>query len=250
MELNYNSYYKDHAGKTINWLPMDTEDLYKQNLKNRYTDLQQYNWIDQQFTYSFNSHGFRCSEFGNTPTVMFLGCSLTCGIGLPQDTIWPELVSKQLGMQCANLGIGAGSSDTAFRLCLGWIDQINPKILVFAPPPGHRAELLLPNECIENLSPLWADKYSNHLKIWSLNDDNFAFNKLKNSFAIQHLCSLRNIKYVEVPAATKLRTIAGADSDYARDLAHPGINCNRVFSRLVLDQIELAPQRGIEPRTP
>ena len=250
MELNYNSYYKDYAGKTINWLPMDTEDLYKQNLKNRYTDLQQYNWIDQQFTYTFNSHGFRCSEFSNNPTVMFLGCSFTCGIGIPQHTTWPEVVSSQLGMQCANLGIGAGSSDTAFRLCLGWIDQINPKILVFAPPPGHRAELLLPNEYIENLSPQWADKYSNHLKIWSLDDGNSAVNKLKNSFAIQHLCAVRNIKYVEVPAATKLQTIAGVNSDYARDLAHPGINCNRVFSRLVLDQIELAPQRGIEPRTP
>ena len=33
MELNYNSYYKVYANKTINWLPMDTEDFYKQNLK-------------------------------------------------------------------------------------------------------------------------------------------------------------------------------------------------------------------------
>ena len=250
MELNYNSYYKDHAGKTINWLPMDTEDLYKQNLKTRYTDLQQYNWIDHQFTYTFNRHGFRCDEFTTEPTVMFLGCSLTCGIGLPQHTTWPELVAKQLDMQCANLGIGASSTDTAFRLCLGWIDLIKPKILIFAPPHGHRAELLLPNDLIMNLSPQWEDEYSHHLKIWSLDDGNSAFNKLKNSIAIQHLCALRNIKYVEVLAATTLPTAGGINSDYARDLAHPGINCNRVFSKLVLDQIELAPQRGIEPRTP
>ena len=250
MELNYNSYYKDYANKIINWLPMDTEDLYKQNLKNRYTDLQQYNWIDQQFTYTFNSHGFRCDEFTNDPTVMFLGCSLTCGVGLPQHTTWPELAAKQLGMQCANLGIGASSTDTAFRLCLGWLDRIKPKILIFAPPHGHRAELLLPNDLIMNLSPQWVDEYSHHLKIWSLDENNSEFNKLKNSIAIQHLCAVRNIKYVEVPAATTLLTASGINSDYARDLAHPGVNCNRVFSKLVLDQIELAPQRGIEPRTP
>ena len=250
MKLNYNSYYKAHAGKTLNWLPLDSEDLYNQNFKNRYTELKRYNWIDQQFNYTFNTHGFRCDEFTNDPTVMFLGCSLTCGVGLPLDTIWPELVAKQLGMQCANLGIGAGSNDTAFRLCLGWIDRINPKILVFASPHCARTELLLPNEQIVNLSPQWVDEYSHHLKIWTLDDGNSAFNKLKNSIAIQHLCALRNIKYVEVPAATKLQIIAGVNNDYARDLAHPGINCNRVFSKLVLDQIELAPQRGIEPRTP
>ena len=250
MELNYNSYYKVYANKTINWLPMDTEDLYNQNLKTRYTELKQYNWIDQQFTYTFNSHGFRCSEFSTKPTVMFLGCSLTCGIGLPQHTTWPELVAQQLGMQCANLGIGASSSDTAFRLFHGWVDRINPKILVFAPPFGHRAELLLSNDQIQNLSPQWEDEYSHHLKIWSLNDGNSAFNKLKNSIAIQHLCALRNIKYVEANAALSLPMAAGPDTDYARDLAHPGINCNRVFAQSVLTQIELAPQRGIEPRTP
>lgn len=233
MELNYNSYYKVYAGKTLNWLPMDTEDLYKQNLKTRYSDLQRYNWIDQKFTYTFNTHGFRCEEFTNESTVMFLGCSLTCGIGLPQDKIWPELVSKELGLKCANLGIGASSNDTAFRLCLGWIDRIKPKILVFAPPYAHRAELLLPNNRIENLSPQWEDDYSHHLKIWSLDDSNFAFNKLKNSMAIQHLCALRNIKYIESDAVTLLST----PNDYARDLTHPGVNCNRAFAESVLTQL-------------
>jgi hypothetical protein len=49
--LNYKSAYLEHAGRTLNWLPMDTEELYKQNLKNRYDELAKNGWIDNPFTY-------------------------------------------------------------------------------------------------------------------------------------------------------------------------------------------------------
>ena len=97
-EPNYNSYYKEYANKSLDWLPMDTKELYEKNLKEKYQLLKQHDWIDKSFTYKFNSHGFRCEEFTNKPTIMVLGCSFTCGIGLPIEFIWPELISKNLNL--------------------------------------------------------------------------------------------------------------------------------------------------------
>ena len=127
----YTSIYKKYASRSLNWLPMDSEELYLNNLKNpaQYELLKTHNWIDSNFTYKFNANGFRCNEFTSDPTIMFIGCSHTIGIGLPEDNTWPSIVSKKLNMACANLGQGGGSADTAFRLCHGWIDQIKPKIV-------------------------------------------------------------------------------------------------------------------------
>ena len=51
MTINYNSFYSDTslggrdpvANKTVKWLPMDTEELYKKNLINQYDKLKKYN---------------------------------------------------------------------------------------------------------------------------------------------------------------------------------------------------------------
>jgi hypothetical protein len=231
MKLNYNSFYKDFANMTLDWLPMDTESLYKKNLKLRYANLEKNGWIDNPFTYKFNSNGFRCDEFSHQTTIMFLGCSHTCGIGLPIDTIWPELVTKELKMKCANLGIGGGSSDTAFRLCHGWIDIIKPTIIVYAIPTGVRTELVS-NTTIQNLS-VTTKEYRDYFLDWSIDENNHTFNKLKNSLAIQQMCNQRNIKYVEFD----LDTLDISPTDYARDLVHYGVNTNKSFSQKVLSTI-------------
>ena len=68
-----NSAYPELANQEINWLPMDTKQLYKHNLKQNAQELAP--WIDNPFTYKFNSKGFRCEEFDTTDNVVFLGCS-------------------------------------------------------------------------------------------------------------------------------------------------------------------------------
>jgi hypothetical protein len=227
--LNYKSAYLEHAGRTLNWLPMDTEELYKQNLKNRYDELAKNGWIDNPFTYKFNSLGFRCEEFTQDPTIMFLGCSCTVGIGLPQEFIWPEIVSKELKMQCANFGIGGGSCDTAFRMCHGYIDKIRPKLVIFMPPPGARLELLN-FDSIQNfvLSTSVDDLF---LKKWTADQNNNWFNKKKNILATRMICEDRGIKFIET---TDQLLYPASGWDLARDLLHPGISAHaNVASRLL-----------------
>jgi hypothetical protein len=218
---------------SIPWCPMDTAQLYMKNRIKNIKMLKQNGWMNNTFDYSFNSKGFRCKEFTSDPTIMFLGCSYTCGIGLPVETIWPELVAKSLKMKCANLGQGAGSCDTAFRLCLGYIDKIKPKIVIFLQPPNIRWELVSKNNI--NLLGIWAvDKISNYksyIQDYSIDENNNYFNSYKNILAVESLCEKRQIKFLHFDSYNH------GKSDLARDLVHPGIEANLQFSTIVLSKL-------------
>jgi hypothetical protein len=239
---NYNSYYKPYAN--LDWVSMDTKELYEKNLKEKYELLKLNNWIDNSFTYKFNSHGFRCKEFTDDPTIMFLGCSNTCGIGLPVESIWPELVAKQLNMHCANLGIGGGSHDTAFRLCHGWIDIIKPQIVILLDPPGIRLELIYDVNSHEKsviMSPSWTNYEGPNknqiffLRKWCIDDNNAYFNRLKNTLAIENLCISKNIKFINF-TINEYHECA-ENNDWARDLKHRGVKAHQKFSKYVLTKI-------------
>lgn len=234
MLSKYHHIYLELANKKVFWLPMDTEELYLENLKKRYEELKKYGWVNNNFTYEFNSFGFRCSEFTNDPTIMFLGCSQTIGIGLPLENLWPELVSKKLNLKCANLGIGGGSIDTAFRMCHGYIDKIKPKIVVFMKPPGLRIEILKEDVIhVHSAHSTGGAKKSNVFNEFLENDANEFFQYEKNTLAMRHLCYTKKIKFITVDSADYHRV------DFARDLGHFGKETCRIIAKSVIDKISL-----------
>ena len=242
MDINYNSFYYNTskwalANKTVKWLTMDTEELYKKNLINNYDKLKKYDWIDKEFTYTFNSLGFRCDEFSNDPSILFLGDSHTVGIGLPLENVWATIVAKKLNLKSINLGQGGGSSNTLFRLGSYWIPKILPKIVVYHEPNMWRLELLNNNK-IEFLSPTGDDKYMERLnilefyKLWISDDTNGFLNQEKNRLSIEHICYLNGCKFIYIERGNGVEYV-----DYARDLAHSGVESNLKFSNMVLDLI-------------
>lgn len=229
---NYNSFYKNLANKSLDWLVSDTRKLYVYNLKNRYNELKHNGWIDRPFTYDFNSHGFRTPEFSTETTLMALGCSNTMGIGLPNDSIWCSLVSKELGVHCANLGIGGSGPDTAFRLCLGYIDKIKPKIVIHMVNPGLRFELVddIKITMINGNSP---DSVQLYYRLFT-DDNNYFFNLQKNTLAIQMLCAERKIKFLQIHAHDVLDC---EHRSMARDLHHEGVNEHKSAAEKILAMI-------------
>jgi len=233
--INYNSADINFANSSQRWHGSDSEESYKKNLKEKSALLNEYGWNDKQFDYSFNSKGFRCSEFTSDPTIMFLGDSRTIGTGLPVDTIWSELVTKSLNMKCANLGQGGGSFDTAFRLCLGYIDKIKPKIVIFLQPGSYRWELI--SEDSIHFFGIWSidtthKDYKNYMQKYMIDENNNYFNNYKNILAIESLCKERQIKFLN------FETKDLAKRDLARDLMHPGIQSHLQFSNKVLSKLE------------
>jgi len=151
----------------------DTEELYEKNLKENYDQLKENGWLsieeDQiekfyldkgynyylytpdkpvlndwvKLSYQLNSYGFRCEEMPNEKkprSIITIGCSNTFGIGMPVGQIWPTLVGNTLRHRPYNLGICAGSHDSAFRVLLSWLPKIRPSHVFFLEPPGVRYE--------------------------------------------------------------------------------------------------------------
>ena len=225
--------YYHHAKKTLHWLPADTEDKYQNNLTTQYQKLLDNNWIDRPFTYQFNSHGFRCSEFTTDPSIMFLGCSHTCGIGLPIENTWAYIVSKQLNLNMINLGIGGSGPDTAFKLANHYIPQLRPKTVVYLEPESSRFYLLRGDYTIFEFSPNNShDAFNDFYNSWIINDENLTLNSLKHKLAIEAICNKNNIKLITIDSSLVDSVLEVPD--YARDLLHSGVKTNEEFSKFVL----------------
>lgn len=238
MKINYDSCYIKNfnnagslANRTVKWLPQDTEDRYLENLKLRRPEMELNGWINQEITYKFNSFAFRCEEFTNDPSILFLGCSHTVGVGLPIEHTWPTIVADHLNLKCYNLGQGGGGTDTAYRLGSYWIPKILPKIVVLLLPDMHRVELV-GEQYVEFLTPASPpDYYSGFYKTWLSVDTNSQLNSEKNTLALAQVSKLNECKFVPV----KLNTLKGLDR--ARDLSHHGVKSNLDLASSVLTLI-------------
>jgi len=83
---------KYRLGKTLFWWPTDTQKNYKK-INNFGPNL----YKPYEFTYAYNSHGFRCDEFSleSDIPIIFTGCSVTEGIGIPLNQVWAyNLITK------------------------------------------------------------------------------------------------------------------------------------------------------------
>lgn len=219
------------VNKELEWLSIDTQELYQKNLILKKLELEKYGWIDRKFTYKFNKYGFRCDNFTQEPSIMFLGCSFTLGTGLPMEDTWSYKTAQSVKLKRVNLGVGGGANDTAFRLANFWLPRILPKIVVFLPTINTRLEVV--RETKSDIWSAWLIGSNNKFYYdWVSNDINCRLNYLKNSLAIKQLCTELNIKYVELKETDTIYL------DYARDLHHPGIKSNNNLHQKVLSKIE------------
>lgn len=224
------SYLDEIANQTVEWYSTDNQEVYQHNLKHRKHDLEKYNWIDANITYSFNSHGFRSDEFTDAPSVLFLGCSYTTGIGLPIEAAWPSIVADELKLTSHNLSIPGTSSDTAFRLGHHWIPKLQPKLVIHLVTHSHRLELLLSDNCY-NFLPNEKSRYQTFYNDWLRCDDNMNINSLKNCMGLDFICNKLSIKILQINYKELINI------DPARDLAHAGVQSNANFARKVLTTI-------------
>ena len=214
---------------------MDTEELYLNHLKSNYQALERGGWIDKEITYKFNSFAFRCKEFTNDPSILFLGCSHTVGVGITLDDAWPTIVAEKLNLQCYNLGQGGSSADTAYRLGSYWIPKILPKIVVCLIPESHRLEVVRDHD-MEFLTPMSPPGYySSFYNHWLSCDTNSQLNSEKNTLALAQVSQLNGCKFVPV----KLNMFNRLDP--ARDLAHNGIQSHLALANTVLSLINTTP---------
>lgn len=227
--------YWAFKGQTLEWLPSDSQELYKHNLKNHLQELKQHGWLDQKINYQFNQQGFRSDEFGGRPGLMFLGCSYTLGVGIHQTQSWPWLVAKARGLQCWNLGIGGGSNDTAMRLATYWVPKLRPQAVIYTETMAQRMEVLHHGEdvcLIPNIGACPAAIHKYYFDVWLTDDTNAEINRKKNLWAIKWLCHQSSIPLVT------LSIYQMPNQDLGRDLLHPGPISNAEFAAMALNEVK------------
>ena len=232
--LIHESNYINFANQELDWLTQDTKERFESNYKDDQNrkKLEKLGWIDNKFRYKFNSNGFRCNEFTTRNSIVFLGCSFTLGIGLPVDNTFASILSTRLGLDCYNLSMGGGSCDTAFRMARYWIHFIKPKIVISMATFKERYEIKIKDNFL-NRGAWVSDQPDNNFVKWASEEDNMILNKQKNLLAIECICLHEKVKFINLGIH---KDFINYNDSSARDLAHPGIESNRLTAEHILNK--------------
>jgi hypothetical protein len=237
-QTKFNS-WTQYANQTLNWFSTDSEKLYQYNLINNYELLNKYGYIENKIEYKFNSQGFRCDEFSQKESVVFLGCSITQGVGVSFENTFAHLIANTLDLQCWNLGQQSKSSDSAFRILLEYINKLNIKMVITFLPLKDRFELLTYDGSIDFIpSKKYTESYvEEYYKLYNSIPENAHINSLKNILAIKQLCLEKNIKFVDVSNDLGEISIPKTLQPLGRDLIHPGPANHYCRSQIILNKI-------------
>lgn len=131
--------------QTFQWTSSDTEEEYYRAIKEKEIP---YGLNDIEYRY--NNYGFRCDDFDNhtkhSYRILFAGCSMTEGIGLPLEDIWAkklhQLISHNLDYNIPywNIATAGAGLDQMIRYLYNLIDTLKPQIIISYLPNTVRRE--------------------------------------------------------------------------------------------------------------
>lgn len=227
---------------------------------------------DQDFDYKFSSDGFRCEEFSieSELPLLFLGCSMTLGLGLPLDNVWAKIIHRnieektKLKIPFWNLAKNGSSIDLQFLLLEKYHKQLKPKFIFFLIPLIYRRVFYYQNwfhTCLFNEANFLSRRYPQAIeKLVDYNVDEsaalFEFHKymlLINYISKEYdgkifyqfssdLTELEENFITErsnsYSQATRLGTRFPYPVDRARDRAHHGPKSHKIFTDSVWEEIK------------
>ena len=223
--------YKITCPIELDWFPSDSLDNFFKQRKEH-----QGYWNQQPpIKYYLNKYGFRSDDFPEEEcrdSITFIGCSNTVGVGIHKEDTWPARVAKELNLREINLGICAGSSDSAFRVYNEWQPIHKSKITCFLLPPSNRIEMVDPTGDWANIGH-WSKKQewlSDEMLVSLLDDTLNEVRVDRNTAAIKHIANETDSKLIVLPYTGKV--------DLARDNIHGGKNFHKNMAKNFLDRIQ------------
>lgn len=150
---DYNfGYLKSISNKVEQWNGPDCEETFKKvSINPKFIT-----YGKSDFFYRRNSHGFRSENFNNEDDVkvLYAGCSLTEGVGLPLEHTWSHFVNAAIGkdlgkkLSMYNIGYGGFSIDAIVRFTYLTIKNniFKPDIVLLLLPSISRNEIVYRNQ--------------------------------------------------------------------------------------------------------
>jgi hypothetical protein len=119
--------------------------LHPRKSKQDYADM----YGDSVNTYQHNSHGYRSGEFKAGTEILFAGCSFTYGIGVPEETIWGNLVADKLEVSRSSIAVpGESIQSIVTQLFQYFATYGDPKTLLCLFPDLYRINYPIEGEIV------------------------------------------------------------------------------------------------------
>jgi hypothetical protein len=226
----------------------------------------------KQYSYKYNSHGFRCDEFSSLSEfpILFLGCSMTSGVSLELQYTWPQLLIDNIRKHTNktipvwNLAVPGSSIDRQALLLEKYIHKLRPKLIFFLIPSMYRRLLVIKDEVVDYLPgrqgahwrPPELDRRLEKMDLVCMDESYAAFESYKNLMIINSLASTHNSKIYFSPGfegtidgdivaklCDQLSCFNNLDIsfqaiDTARDNWHPGPITHQQFANSIFEKIK------------
>lgn len=219
-------FHSKFASLALEWFGEDNQAAFEKNSQDphRRSLLENSGWLDRKVEYRFNSLGFRGKEFrGDVPNFCVFGDSITFGSAMPEEFLYVHHIENQTGIYCNNFGSPGGSNSTSVRLALTWLEELNPRFVIYQKTFEHRFEWIEDTTAViygvqaagGGQTPTSNDQFYLH---WIDSEENRIIMDRKNDMAMRWICHSLNIPLIE----THIEEFFTLENDRARDLLHPG----------------------------
>lgn len=210
---------------SLYWCPSDSEELFIENLNKHVKNPTLSYYKENPIVYSFNNYGFRTPDdfnpvdWGN----VFLGCSMTFGIGHHLENTWSYKLNNLVGGKFWNLSLGGTGIMTASRLLFGFKDFLKIKNVFHLRSKFMRYEFLK-EDGILDCNP-WST--TDHFFVENLfNENHMRMTYDIHSLAIEKMCEMIGCNYYFIDNPDFSIDAEGRHKIGARDLMHPSIEWN------------------------
>lgn len=223
------------------------------------------------YDYRFNNDGFRCDDFDihTEFPIVFLGCSMTCGVALELEKTWPFILVNKIKAHLNkkiplwNLATAGSSVDKQALLLEKYISLLRPKLIFFLIPSMYRRFLAVNNEFVDYLPmhrvnqwrPTEETRKVGKFDSAFTQEDFAIFETYKNLLLINRLAlsegstvywdswSEEPDKKILTIGCEQFSTFQFLNIRYvsgpsARDGSHPGIETNEMFAEHIFRKIK------------
>lgn len=232
----YGSGYTDPEFSLIG---ADSRNHFEEHLKTQPAD---WEYRTKRVLYERNSLGHRCKELDNLEEnfILFIGCSLTEGVGVALEDTFTYKLAENLNMDYYNLGLAGSGADLLCENLSNWFKNIRkiPKLVVIQWPAPNRhyqrfEEGLTPvGSWIAVRNGIVSDDVKKATKYDFVND-----NVIKNfvnacdAGYFEHFSTVLRTTTLNFLDCMGIKYIEFTDEDFpkldvGRDLIHPGSKSN------------------------
>jgi hypothetical protein len=143
--MNTEDFYKlSGMVASRDWTHLKKELAYRYGIctSTQYFDAREFTntaWTQPNFKYTFNQYGFRDSPVQDTVDTCYYGCSISTGIGVPEESRWTNLLDQQHTWTSNNFAIPGLTVEDCFLVFAQTARLVKMKRAVFFLPDTHRA---------------------------------------------------------------------------------------------------------------